>query len=77
VNIGFHRNPRKDQEQAMNSIQRFGRDARGGTTVEYLILVGMIALFVYGGVQFFGTQLKAQMKSQGTSVSGVNNALVP
>jgi pilus assembly protein Flp/PilA len=57
--------------------QRFFRDDRGATMIEYVIMVGIVALIAYGGFQMFGQKVKSQIETQGNSVGAVNGALGP
>jgi Flp pilus assembly pilin Flp len=59
------------------SIQKFAHDTRGAGFVEYIILVGVVALFCIAGYQYFGDKVTAKIKAQGDSVTGVGNATTP
>jgi Flp pilus assembly pilin Flp len=58
----------------MSNIQRFLRDVRGGTSIEYAILVGMIALIVFAGVKAFGGALNTAITNQAAAIGGVNTS---
>jgi pilus assembly protein Flp/PilA len=66
----------------MSGIQRFSRrlakdltgDTRGANLVEYIILVGVIALIAIVGFKKFGGSVRAKVDEQAGSVSGINGA---
>jgi pilus assembly protein Flp/PilA len=45
---------------------------RGANMVEYLIIVGVVALIAIAGFQTFGGNVKDKITAQGTTVSQVN-----
>lgn len=47
-----------------------GRE-RGANMVEYIILVGVVALMALAGFKIFGGQVRAKIDSQATSVRGI------
>jgi pilus assembly protein Flp/PilA len=49
-------------------------DRRGANLVEYIILVGVIALIAIAGFKTFGGQVRAKVDEQSGSVSGINGA---
>ena len=57
-----------------NPIQKLIRDTHGAGFVEYIILVGLVALI--GGVAYrtFGQNVSTAVTNQGTTVSGINAA---
>jgi Flp pilus assembly pilin Flp len=55
-----------------SSFRNFVRATRGANMVEYIILVGIVALIAIGGFGFFGDQVKAKVHGQGDSVTGIN-----
>lgn len=57
-----------------SSIKNLVRATRGANMVEYIILVGIVALLAIGGFNFFGTEVKGKVKAQGDAVGGVNGA---
>jgi pilus assembly protein Flp/PilA len=59
----------------MKTVERFVRDQKGATLVEYIILVGIVALIAFGGFKAFGTNVTTSIKAQGASVGSVNTAL--
>jgi len=52
-------------------IKSIVRDRRGAGTVEYAVLVGLLALVVLGAVKIFGTTLKSKIEGQAKTVSGI------
>jgi pilus assembly protein Flp/PilA len=49
-------------------------DTKGANLVEYIILVGVIALIAIAGFKTFGGQVRAKVDEQSGSVSGINGA---
>ncbi len=58
----------------MNTMMRLFRDRRGANMVEYIILVGMVALIAFAGFKYFGSQVQQKINQQGGAVNGVNGA---
>lgn len=54
-------------------IKNLVSDTRGNF-VEYIILVGLVALLCIGGYQAFGDAVSAKITEQAGSVSGINGA---
>ena len=50
------------------------RDTRGANLVEYIILVGVIALIAIAGFKAFGNRVNDKVNEQAGSVSGINGA---
>ena len=50
------------------------RDTRGANMVEYIILVGIVALLGIFGFRQFAGSVSAEIKNQGTTVEGINTA---
>jgi pilus assembly protein Flp/PilA len=55
------------------AVLRFGRDQFGANLVEYVILVGVIALVAIAGFQFFGETVRAKTDQQATHVMQIGN----
>jgi pilus assembly protein Flp/PilA len=55
-----------------SSFRNLVRATRGANMVEYIILVGIVALIAIGGFGFFGDQVKERIHTQGATVSKVN-----
>lgn len=49
-------------------------DTRGANLVEYIILVGVIALIAIAGFKMFGTKVQDKIQEQAGSVGGINGA---
>ena len=50
------------------------QDTRGANLVEYIILVGVIALIAIAGFKTFGGKVQDKVNEQAGSVSGINGA---
>lgn len=55
----------------IRKLQELARDTRGAGFVEYIILVGLVALFCIVAYQAFGGQISAKVQEQGTRVQGI------
>jgi Flp pilus assembly pilin Flp len=49
-------------------------DTRGANIVEYVILVGVVALVAVAGFRLFGTSVKDKISDQANAVGGINGA---
>ena len=58
----------------MNRKLSLLRDTRGANLVEYIILVGVIALIAIAGFKAFGNRVNDKVNEQAGSVSGINGA---
>jgi len=47
------------------------KDTRGAGMVEYIILVGVVAILAIAGFKAFGGQISQKIQTQGTTVNGV------
>jgi Flp pilus assembly pilin Flp len=47
------------------------RDERGAQLVEYIILVGMVAILALAGFKTFGSQLRAKIDQQADTVGTI------
>ncbi len=54
--------------------RRLVADRRGANLVEYIILVGVIALIAIAGFKLFGNQVRGKIDEQTGSVQGINGA---
>ena len=52
---------------------RLVRDTRGANMVEYIILVGLVALLCIVGFQQFGGQVNGKIQEQAGKVQGIGN----
>ena len=48
-----------------------GGRVRGANMVEYIILVGLVALLCISGFTFFGESVKGRIIEEGATVSGI------
>jgi len=48
------------------------RDKKGANLVEYIILVGVIALIAIAGFKMFGNKVTEKVNEQAGSVGGIN-----
>jgi Flp pilus assembly pilin Flp len=58
----------------MNHCRAIVRDRRGANMVEYIILVGIVALFAIGAFKMFGGKVVERVKTQSTTVGNINGA---
>jgi Flp pilus assembly pilin Flp len=49
------------------------RDTRGANMVEYIILVGVVAILAMAGFKVFGGAVSSEITNQGTTVSGIQS----
>jgi pilus assembly protein Flp/PilA len=54
-----------------SSLRNLLRATRGANMVEYIILVGIVALIAIAGFGFFGAAVRAKIKGQGDTVAKV------
>jgi pilus assembly protein Flp/PilA len=52
-------------------VRRLLKDTRGANLVEYIILVGVVALVALAGYRIFGTAVDAKISSQAGEVDGI------
>ena len=52
--------------------RRLLHDTRGANMVEYILLVGVVALIAIAGFKLFGGKVRSKIDEQGNSVGGVN-----
>lgn len=57
----------------MSPPKRFITDTRGANLVEYIILVGVIALIALAGFKTFGKNVDQKIQDQAGKVSGIGN----
>jgi pilus assembly protein Flp/PilA len=58
---------------AANPIRALARDTRGASFVEYVILVGVVAILALAGFRQFGSSIRFKVDQQATTVSNVND----
>jgi Flp pilus assembly pilin Flp len=54
-----------------NSLAKFVRDEKGATMVEYILLVGVVALLSIVAFTTFGQDVQAKIKDEGSAVTGI------
>ena len=54
-----------------SKLTRLLQDTRGAGFVEYIILVGVVALFCIAGYQYFGGKVTEKIKAQGDEIMGI------
>jgi Flp pilus assembly pilin Flp len=57
----------------LQSIRKFCRDVRGANMVEYIILVGVVAVLAIAAFKAFGTTIQTKMNKQNDVISGTVN----
>jgi len=60
-----------DAKQLVKSAKQLAKDTRGANMVEYIIMVGLIAIIAMAGFRFFGTQIQQKINQQGSTVNTV------
>ena len=55
-------------------VKQLVKDTRGANMVEYIIMVGLIAIIAMAGFRFFGTQINTKINQQGNTVNSVTGA---
>ncbi len=54
-------------------IQRLIKDEKGANLVEYIILVGVVALIAIAGFSFFGEEVEKKVDAQAKAVGDINS----
>jgi pilus assembly protein Flp/PilA len=52
-------------------MNKFLKDTRGANMVEYIILVGVVAILAMAGFKYFGASVQAKIQQQGDTVGNV------
>ncbi len=52
----------------LKNAKKLIRDTRGASFVEYIVLVGVVALLAMAGFKSFGEKVKAAAEKQGNAV---------
>ena len=55
----------------IRQLKMLARDTRGAGFVEYIILVGLVALFCIVAYQAFGSAVSAKVQEQAGKVQGI------
>lgn len=58
--------------QMRSLLRRILRDTRGANMVEYILLVGVVALISIAAFKMFGGKVQDKIKEQGNSVGQIN-----
>jgi Flp pilus assembly pilin Flp len=58
-------------------VKRLHRDTRGANMVEYIILVGVVALLAIAAFKYFNTSLTAKINQQADTVNTGVNGVTP
>jgi len=54
-------------------MKRFFKDIKGANMVEYIILVGVIALVAIAGFKIFGEKVDSKIQEQSSKVEQIGN----
>lgn len=65
--------PMKSDAPSKSFFLRLLRDRRGANLVEYIILVGVIALVAIAGFKIFGAKTRAKVDQQASEVAQIGN----
>jgi len=52
-------------------LNKLVRDQRGATLIEYVLLVGVVALLAIGGFRLFGGSISKKISQQAGTVDGI------
>lgn len=61
----------KNTNKKRSAIRNFLRATRGANMVEYIILVGVVALLAVVGFKLFSTSVSGTVTEQGKTIEGV------
>lgn len=61
-------------EKKDKSARALLKDTRGANLVEYIILVGVVALIALAGYKVFGTSVDTKINEQAAGVDSINGA---
>ena len=67
-------NPQQNlvHQPSKSRLQELLDDTKGAQLVEYIILVGVIALIALAGYKIFGDKVQAKIEAQGAGVDAIN-----
>ncbi|HEY6464320.1 MAG TPA: hypothetical protein VIY73_29330 [Polyangiaceae bacterium] len=65
---------RRALSRSKHLARRLAADRCGANMVEYVILVGMVALIAFAGFKYFGNQTRAKIDQQGDALQSINGA---
>jgi Flp pilus assembly pilin Flp len=57
----------------MNQLKRMIKDTRGANFVEYMIIVGVVALLAIGAFTTFGADVQGKITEEGGKVTGIQD----
>ncbi len=58
--------------RSLSLVRRLRRDTLGANMVEYIILVGVVALLAIVAFKFFNSSVKTKVNQQADSVNKIN-----
>ena len=58
----------------LTKINQLTRDQRGASLIEYVLLIGVIALFAIAGFKAFGGSINTKIQEQSDAVKSINGA---
>jgi Flp pilus assembly pilin Flp len=59
------------EEDRMNQLKRLVQDTRGANFVEYMIIVGVVALLAIAAFTTFGSDVQQKITDEGGKVTGI------
>lgn len=57
-----------------DKIRNLIRNRRGANMVEYIILVGVVALFAIAAFKYFNSSLVSKARDQADTIAGINSS---
>jgi pilus assembly protein Flp/PilA len=67
------RQTRNRLDDSAGVLAAMARDERGASFVEYIIIVGVVAIVGMAGFKTFGFQVRAKIDQQAVTVSAIND----
>jgi pilus assembly protein Flp/PilA len=61
----------------LNQIRKLASDKRGAGLTEYIMLVGLIALFAIGAFKIFGSTVSGKINNQAGTVGNIQDTAGP
>ena len=61
----------------LNKIRKLAADKRGAGLTEYIMLVGLIALFAIGAFKIFGSTVSSKINNQAGAVGNIQDTAGP
>lgn len=56
-------------------LKKLTHDRRGASLIEYVLLIGVVALLAIAGFKVFGSSVKKKISEQAQAVDGVNGSI--